>query len=387
MSTDQIDLNPGQLVTLEGFSGEYRLENKKIDVDDSKLVATFLRDVYSVTNDYVEMSPSGNFPQRTIDPNTDPIVRLIEANRFMTPDTHAIFVVPVRDSEQVRGTGIITSQDDTTYDFAGEGTYHTGGFLLDAIPEGGGGFISNITFTAAGPDIGDVSDLSSNDDLWRAGYQVMQVGDEIFYLKSVTALGGGVWQLNEMIRARVGTAQEAHSASDPIVIYRSDEIAGISLSYLIPGNNIYAKSLPLTDYGRVDADDVTAQALIPYEGGGYRPLPPVNLNTTNNAYAWLAGTDAELRWDYKNAIAISAAGIGLSDETYELAGPEGYFKLTFLNGVTVVRTETVLLNTFTYTQAMMTTDFGAEPASFNVEVVEILNGLTSDKDTATITRV
>jgi len=60
--------------------------------------------------------------------------------------------------------------------------------------------------------------------------------------------------------------------------------------------------------------------------------------------------------------------------------------LRIFNGITLLREETVLINTFTYTQAMMTTD-GGELSAYNVEVVEILNGLTSDADTATLTRV
>ena len=116
-------------------------------------------------------------------------------------------------------------------------------------------------------------------------------------------------------------------------------------------------------------------------------MQPENLNTTNDAYAYESGQSAFLRWDYKNATSLTGAGFSLSDEPAEPDLPEGYFKVTILQGTTVKSVHESLTNTFEYTQAQMGIDFGAEPATFNVEVVEILNGLTSDADAATITKV
>ena len=194
--------------------------------------------------------------------------------------------------------------------------------------------------------------------------------------------------MDNLIRARFGTVQQAHSIGDGILIYRSDEVKAFNMSYMIPGNNIYMKTLPYTDNGGVEADDVIAESLLPYQGGGYRPLPCVNLNTEDGTEAWIAGTDLDIRWDYKNATALSGAGQGLTGETMVPALPEGYFVLQIFSGTTLKREVTSLLSaSYTYTNADLVADFGAEPASFKAQVVNNLNGLTSTVEETTFTKV
>jgi hypothetical protein len=154
------------------------------------------------------------------------------------------------------------------------------------------------------------------------------------------------------------------------------------------GRDVFVKSLATSATSSVAIEDMYSVSLTPYQGGGYRPLQPANLTTEDLTAYWVSGEDVVLNWDYKNASSQAGAGIPLSDEPQELALPEGYFKLEILDGLTVVRTEfTLALSTFTYTQAMMSTDFGSEPADFDVRVYEVLNGLTSPVEENTITRV
>jgi len=159
-------------------------------------------------------------------------------------------------------------------------------------------------------------------------------------------------------------------------------------SFLADGATVYTKTLPHTDSAQMDGSEITA---IPFEynGGGYRPLSPENLTTADYTSSWLSGQSVELRWDYKTGNDQSGAGVIESDVPAFLEMPEGYFRLEFYDGSTLVRTEDVTggASTYTYTNANLVADFGGEPNDFDVKVFNILNGLTSEEEVATIDKM
>ena len=117
-------------------------------------------------------------------------------------------------------------------------------------------------------------------------------------------------------------------------------------------------------------------------------MPCENLNTAIDVAAWVAGDDMDLRWDYKNATSQTGAGFSLTGVASSRALPEGNFTLTFLTtGDVVKRTEVLAEASYTYLNANMVTDFGSEPSSFKVQVVNNLNGLTSPVEETTFTKV
>ena len=383
---NHIDLKPGDLTTIGGFAGQYRLGEKTIDVDSATIKASFLVDAYSITNNYEDGVGSGQQPGNTIDASHDYITRLVEGNRYLNTDSNVVYFFRVRSQGTIVGATLQLSLDDVSYNtVSDEMVYQSGGVLEDAIDISDPGIIeTGPRMTIKGPDMADISNISGDDALWRSGYQVAFIGGEIFYLKNYNTTSG---RLEGLLRARFGTKQETHAVGAEVIILKIDDLSTYTTNYLLAGIDLYAKALPYTLTSQIPADEITAEQ-ISYGGGGFRPLSPENLTTDDFTTAWVAGTDIDLRWDFKNATDQSGAGILDSDSPASLSGPEGYFKLEILNGSTVVRTvDPLLLASYTYTNANLVTDFGGEPSSFNTRVVNILNGLTSEEETATITRV
>lgn len=386
VSSDLISKEVGDLITLEGVGGVYRLASKKANPGDSEMELAVTQDIYAVENNYTLFTSSGTYVPLALQP--DAVIIATESNRFINPDTHGYYLIRARGAGHIPFAGLYRSVDDTTYNSVAALNYQTACEISEEILEDTGGILDTLEVTSLGPDFDEFWEfVDLSDTEWRAGAVCMLIESEYLFPKSVTDLGGGSYRLNDIVRGRFGTAMTDHPSGEVGVLFYLNQIPLIEDSTLLAGDSLYLKTRPYSSVEVMSLDDQEAITL-DYTGGGYRPLQPENLNTTNDAYAWISGADAVLRWDYKNAIATTGAGFSLSDEPAELALPEGYFKVTILNGTTVVREELeILTNTFTYTQAMMTTDFGGEPSAFNVQVVEILNGLTSDVEAATITRV
>jgi hypothetical protein len=329
-------------------------------------------------------------PLNRLQPASDVEIAVIEANRFITPDLNGYHVVRIRSTDTITSAFVYDSPDDVSYGLNGSTASGTGGFLTEVFLADTAGLIEEgPEFEVAGEDIDKVSDLSSSTEEWRSGTQLCLINNELFFLRSVTATATeGIYRLDGLLRARYGTTQAAHAIDDIVFIFNQADLLLFNQPWVATGRDLYVKTVPVSPTGSVNIEDEVAESIIPYQGGGFRPLQPANLTTEDWTSAWIAGTDIDLRWDYKNASSKAGAGIPLSDEPSQLSLPEGYFKLEILNGSTVVRTVTeISLGSYTYTNANLVSDFGGEPSSFTARVVEVFNGLTSPTEEATITRV
>lgn len=382
-SSDLIDRQVGDLVSLEGVGGVYRIASKKANPGDSEMELAVTQDIYSVENNYSLFSTSGiSVPLPLL---SDASVKAIETNRFINPDTSGYYLIRARGAPYVPFAGLYRSEGDIDYNSVASLDYQTACTLSEALPDDTGGLVDTLTVYELGGDFGAFWEyVNLSEAEWRAGAVCMLIGTEYLFPQSVTDLGSGSYRLNDIIRGRFGSAISDYSVGEVGSFFYLNQVPLIEDSTILAGDTLYLKTRPYSSVEVMPLDYQDA-IVLNYAGGGYRPLPPENLNTSDDTNAWVSGTDADLRWDYKSV--ASGAGQQLSDEPTELSLPEGYFRITILSGTTIVRQTEVLVPTFTYTQAMMSADFGSEPSTFNAEVVEILNGLTSDTDSATINRV
>ena len=112
---------------------------------------------------------------------------------------------------------------------------------------------------------------------------------------------------------------------------------------------------------------------VTFDGLAATPYPPVNLKVNTGRYrpTYSTGGDAAITWTPR--LRGSGSGIGLADSAISLATPtyEGEFYVEILSGATVKRATFVSALAWTYTNAMMVTDFGSEPASFTVRISNV----------------
>lgn len=390
LSKDLLDIAPGGLFTFEGIPGKYRLMEKTVEPDNATIKAEFIEDVYSEPSPFIAKEPSGLFPSDNAGAELDLQVALLEINRFTNPDADGVVMVRVRANQQIIGTIPHLSSNNSTYSqYEATSAYGVGGVLTEVISAAGPAIITTgPQFTVNGPDISNILDLTSTDSKasWKGGQQLCLIDNELFFVQGATPVEGqdATYTLTGLIRARMGTVKAAHAIGAQIILFNVEAIDILNAAFLVAGSTVYAKSMPYTSSDLVDLSDITAVSLA-YKGGGFRPLPPVNLTTADRCRAFVSGTDTAFVWGYRNVLGGAGAGLGLSDGIYNAPAAEGYFKLEFrTTGGTLVRTVNNLTSpSYTYSDANRISDFSGN--SFKVRVYNVLNSLLSDYEEITIT--
>ena len=237
-------------------------------------------------------------------------------------------------------------------------------------------------------------DLSSDEINWRLGRQIMVIGDEIMYVRGVTSLGGGNWRADDVIRGRYCTAKATHAINSEVFIFEFNGILRIEDLILQPDAAIEVKVQPQAG-GTIDLPSIPPLQKT-LHGEGRKPRDPINLRITapttgsqgRNTFA--TGNNITIKWsiclpitDAQGAGAI-AAGNALT--TDPLKGE--YTILWTTTGDVLKRTDTVTdLDTLTYTNANMVTDFGGEPTALKAKIFQSALGFNSRTIEITITRV
>src|SRR5690606_19378010 len=120
--------------------------------------------------------------------------------------------------------------DDTTYQLVdSEFDIQAGGELLEAIAATDPYVIEEgPTLELVGvPDDDAVDDLTGDDANWQRGRQVAVIGEEVFFLRKLTAVSGSTYRLDGLIRARYDTDRQAHAIGAKVFIFKFDEILAL----------------------------------------------------------------------------------------------------------------------------------------------------------------
>ena len=384
LSSDLIDTQIGSLLTLEGLGGSNRVMSKKAQPGSSEMEMMLLLDVYSVDNNATIFESSGIAVPLPMVPDASGVV--LDANRYLHSDAQGYYYLRARGSGHIPFASLYRSTDDIEFNSLQAVAYQTAGTLDDDL-SASGGILASLLVEELGTDFADFWVSSLSDEEWRGGAVIAIVNGEYMFPQSMTVISAGVYQLNNILRGRLGTSIEAHSASDVISLAYRGTMPLIVDANVMAGNTLYLKARPYSTTEVLPLSAVDSVQL-DYAGGGYRPLPCENLNTEDGTEAWVAGTDLDLRWDYKNGTSLSGAGFSITGEAASLSLPEGTFTLEFLTtGDVLKRTEALLVPNYTYANADLVSDFGSEPTSFKARVVNNLNGLTSIVEETTFTRV
>lgn len=373
---------PGTAFTVEGFPYTYRVIGTAIDTLSGRVQVQAILDVYgSKTSSF--SSPEAPAPPAPAGPAPDLAQTFVEIPGHVSPGVHRGIVPRIRAHGGISGADIWFSRDGVAYTHVGnDDSEYTGG-LLDAELTAAAGweFDQGPTITALGPDIGSVLDLSADVASWRAGRQIVIIGDEIFFLKKVTSLGGGQYRLDGLIRARFDTPRATHPAGSAVFIFTSD-VQDHEDTLLVPEEDLYVKpqpktgeSLPLSQVPPI------VKTLV---GKGIAPMPLVSLSAGgpvspySNGYR--TGEAIAVRWSYRSlAEPRTGAGMQGAGVATAVSPVEGEFVVRIETTGGALKREVSALTTpaYSYPNATLVSDFAGEPAEFVVKVKQVKSGLST----------
>lgn len=380
-------LLPGRVITIPSLEGQWRVV--EVGGDDR----TGRTQVEAVLDHYG--APAATYEQESIPTSGGGGVAPAENLRksFIEIPEHAgdpglVQVAPlrIRAHDQIQAQEIHLSADGSTYvDVIGDGHRHTGGLLTSGVAIDDPWVIEQgPTFDRDGPadDLTDlVEDLSSNESAWRAGRQLVVIDSEIFFLRGVTALGGGSYRLDGLIRARFDTQRAAHAIGATAFILLIDQLSPVADPLIYPGATVYMKQQPFAS-SALDLASVGAVSKT-ILGKGLVPMRPASLRVhepQQGVPRFDAGEDVVFRWAYRSSeFPGTGAGMQPAGSAVGVSAVRGTFEVSVYDaGDTLVATYDVGQATeWTYENTDIQADLGGE-ATFKVEVRNVNGGWRSE---------
>lgn len=386
---------PGQAFTVPGYPGTYRVERMVIDDSLSGVVSIrAIVDVWgSKASTFTNPGSGGTQPPGVI-PVEDLAYDFIEVPSHVSPGAERIIVPRIRGSNMIVGADIWLSRDDATYSRAADDdSAFTGGLLNAQLEADTFQYLGQgPVITALGPDIASVLDLSGDLPSFGAGRQLCIIDNEIFYLKKVTALGGDQYRLDGLLRARFDTQRAVHPAQSAVFIFL-DDVLQIDDALLSPAQVLYMKPQPKTTISIPLSEVAPVQKTL--VGKGVTPMAIEILCAADAAApkfipnnGWPIGGGALIKWAYRSyELSRSGAGLQGYGKPAGTSGTQGDFTIRMKTTGDVLKKEySSSTPDFSYSQALMVADFGAEPAAFKVEVLNINGGLAGPSRVITVNR-
>jgi hypothetical protein len=392
-------LLPGTQLSVEGIAGVLLVTSIELDPLSGQVTVNTMPDFLgATTSEFLQITGQVSDPERGVEP--DPQWQLLEMPEWLSGPEQVVMMARLRAHEQIDGAAIHISRDDTTFTLAGTDiSIMQGGTLATAISLDEFWEIDEgPIIDAVGPDIASVLDLSSDLVSWRNGRQFVSINGELFFLKTIVALGGDQYRLDGLIRARYDTQPEAHEIGDEVFIIQDDDGLPIEDVLVEPEVTLYSKSQAL-GAGNINMALVPSEAIALY-GKGIRPVPvrEIRFDTlhvsvpdgvSTHSWADAIGGDLPATWGYYTPRSPgTGAGFAGAGVPQEGADPEGVFLVEILSsGDVLKRSTTTDTNDYIYTEADRVADFSGEPASFKIRVTQLRSGLSSDTTIQTFTKV
>ena len=372
-------------VSLDPASGKAKIDT----MVDSYAVAppTSLATVYDGGSSSGGMAVSASSFIQTRDPDfVDFAQRVFELPGFFGVSIGMLYL-RIANSKAQTGAALLLSYDGTTYQSSSDPVLSVpGGVLLGAL---GAEYVetglSDPNDTLAhgrvveyGPLFYSPTDLPSSfepldEANWLSGKLVLLVDEELMVIREVAPAGGTVYQARGVVRGAFGTQQANHEDGAVAYLLQGSQLVPGRDPLLGKGIESYAKMLVRADSSLQDASTATAIPFTP-TGKSLRAFNPLNLRNDQANFAFRAGEDVPLRWEYRlhsGRVRRTGAGFQGYGEAVNLdAELQGSFTVVILDasGTIVKRTVPGLTSpSYTYSSADRVADFGAE-STFRVDV-------------------
>lgn len=390
------ELIPGQAIVASGFDEVLRVEKVDIDPLSEVIKLTVMPDFYANRkSDFVNNEGGGG--SNLQDPAQDVQFAALEVPEALLTVEDVFLQVPrVRAHAQIVAAAIHLSRDNSTYTLQGEESGVAAGGTLDtAMTTSSASFhAQGPTFTALGPDIATVQDLSSDPINFGLGRQLVVFssvqGIEIGFLQKITSLGGGQYRMDGLLRARYDTRKLANPVGTKVFILSDSELVSWDDVLLIPGEDLYTKSQPFTNGGSVSLASVPPFGAA-IRGKGVVPIDPEGMYVAAPAKgspSYVTGSDVTVRWAWSSSTSKNTgAGYQPAGTPVGAAPMKGVFIVELLTSAgAVIQTASVSVPEIIYDNATL----AASPineTTFKVRVHQSYNGYDSNSVTLTVTKV
>jgi len=400
-------LMPGQQITVDALPEIMVVTTVKLNTEDNRVVLELMTDFYGVPKSpFIDDAPPTTGGIQQVEPDIQKAI--VEVSEYLLgAEPQSVVIARLRAHSQIFQADLHISGDNISYIAQGaEFDLMAGGTLDEPLPAANTGGQGNAPgglmltevgpeFEALGPDIGVVLDLSSDLPNWRLGRQVVIInslaGQEVCFLRNVTAIIGSTWRLDGLLRGRFETRALDHPVGAEVYIFETDDPLVIQDPLLVPEVILYAKTQPQAGgILPLSADLAVATTLYGKAAAG-RPVPAGGLTvvTPDLVNVYQAGDDVGVRWDYGTPQS-PAAGAGLQGAGNAVSFPpiDGDFVLEIRDagGTVIERTEALTTNSYVYDNADINSDHGGEP-TFQVWVYQRRGGLLSDPVKLTVEKI
>lgn len=380
-------LIPGQAITVEGLPCTLRVAEIDLDSESSRVTVSAITDIYGAQTSAFENAEGGApfVPARLVE--LDKFTFLEVPKYLLGAEPQAIVVPRIRAHDEIAFADLWLSRDNVTYNQAGREFFvSAGGALTSQLDASSDSLLTQgPTFDVLGPDIANVLDLTADATNWRLGRQIAVIGDEIFFLQKVTALGGASYRLDGLIRARFDTVRATHAIGARVYIFEQTKILAISDILLAPAVQLYVKSQPSTT-GSYPLSGITPVNKTLVGKGGGPPMPMANLRVnSNNTYD--AGSSPRIAWNYRSSL-VPKTGAGMQGYGQAIGSspPEGTFVVT-ITSASPQRIFSTTSASYDYPNATMIADHGGvEPTTISVSIKNTNAGYDSATLSATAKR-
>lgn len=292
----------------------------------------------------------------------------VEAPHELVGEALRLCVVRGREDARAIDATVWVSSDGSTYQNVGTQTLTASyGKLLEEIPEDRPTILDDSPLIESTTEaMQRVQDFSNDPASWYAGVQVCLIEDEIFYLRSQSAVLGG-YRLNGLIGARIDTFKTRHPVGSEVLIFNPLSLERFTSPAWGTGQTLYIKVQP----AGVPIDEISPVTL-KLRGRALTPLPIDNLSPLKYGFE----DTIHFTWTdrIRRGTGTGAGEIIAGEPIADTPDPEGPYLVEVLarpSGV-IVRSNTVTDPEWDYEFVDREVDIGGD-FSFDLRITPLKN--------------
>lgn len=362
---------------VEGPEQSFLITSVKRDINSSKVELETLLNVYQpppLPENFETSSILPDSPQLPSGTFQSPQLAALAAYEMPKTlhsggaDVEMLFLA-ARKSGLTHSAMVWASRDGTAFQAVGFGVVAARGYLKRALSASGLS-VEEVNIPIAAPLgelFGPTSSLSGDPLSWRAGAQLMIIGDEVVFVQEAVIEsadeeeGEQQGYISGLIRGRAGTKQASHPIDTPFWIVQQASLQVIKNALFTLGLECQAKGQSIALRGVSNIAEVDA---VPFdvEGKGFTPSAPVAVRLTTLLPGYPSGSGPiTVTWGYAGGLfPKTAMGFQPLGTKIAVSPPQGDFLVEVLDKDSIVlHTEVATTNSVTWTLSQRTS-FGIE---------------------------